>query len=54
MVYYSLDKKPSGSAIKNEDMSNKESAEALHKAIIRKFNRRNILSPFIDNIWDAI
>ena len=34
-------------------MLNKELAEELHKQIIRKFERRKVNSPFIDNIWDA-
>ena len=37
MVYKFFDKKYSGSAIKNENMSNKEFTEELHKPIIRKF-----------------
>ena len=41
----------SGGEIKNEIMSNKESAEELHKPIIRKFVTRKVHSPFIDNIW---
>ena len=28
-------------------------AEQLHKPITRNFNKRNVHSPFIDNIWDA-
>ena len=31
---------------------NKELLEELHKPIIRKFNKRKVQSPFIDNIWD--
>ena len=38
------------SAIKNESMSNKELAEELHKPIIKKFHKRKVQSPFIDNI----
>ena len=38
------------SGIKNENISNKESAEELHKLIIRKFKKRKVHSPFIDNI----
>ena len=34
-------------------MSNKESAEELHKPIIRKFQKRKVHSFFIDNIWGA-
>ena len=30
-----------------------ELAEELHKPIIRKFNKRKVQSPFIDNIWGA-
>ena len=42
MVYKFFDKKTSGSSIKNENISNKELAEDLHKPIIRKFNKRNV------------
>ena len=42
MVYKFFDKKTSGSGIKNENISNKELAEDLHKTIIRKFNKRNV------------
>ena len=51
MVYKFFDKKTSGSGIKNENISNKELAEELHKPIIRKFNKIKVHSPFIDNIW---
>ena len=30
---------------------NKELLEELHKPIIKKFNKRKVQSPFIDNIW---
>ena len=36
---------------KNENISNKELAEELNKSIIRKFIKRKVKSPFIDNIW---
>ena len=49
MVYKFFNKKTSGSGIKN--ISNKELAEELNKPIIRKFNKRKVQSPFIDNIW---
>ena len=48
-----LIKKASGTGINNENISNKESAEELHKPIIRKLNKRKVHSPFIDNIWAA-
>ena len=32
-------------------MSNQELAEQFHKPIIRKFEKCEVLSPFIDNIW---
>ena len=43
----------SGSSIKNENIHNKELAEELHKPITRKFNKRKVQSPVIDNIWGA-
>ena len=45
--------KKSGRGIENENISNKQLAEELHKPIIRKFNKRKVLSPFIDNIRGA-
>ena len=41
MVYKLFDKKTFGSGIKNENISNKEIAEELHKPIVRKFNKGN-------------
>ena len=34
-------------------MSEQQLAEKLHKPIIRKFEKRKIHSPFIDNTWAA-
>ena len=34
-------------------MSNKELVEELLKAIIRKFEKREVHSSFIENIWGA-
>ena len=60
MVYKFFDKKStllqinksaSGSGIKNENMSNNELAEELHKPIIRKFLKIKVYLSFIDNIW---
>ena len=45
-----LIKKTSVSVIKNENISNKELPEELHKPIIGKFKKRKVYSPFIDNI----
>ena len=53
MVYKYFDKKTSGRTVKNENISNKELTEELHKPIIRKFNKRKVHSHFIDNIWGA-
>ena len=50
MVYKFFDKKTSGSGIKNENMSDQQLAEELHQPIIRKFEKRKVHSPFIDNI----
>ena len=48
-----LIKKTSGSGIKTENMSDLQLAEQLHEPIIRKFNKRKVQSPFIDNVWGA-
>ena len=53
MVYKFFDKKNSGGAIKNENMSNKELAGELHKPVIKKFKTRKVHLSFIDNIWGA-
>ena len=53
MVYIFFEKKSSSNGIKNENISNKQLAEELHKPVIRKFNKRKVHSPFIDNIWGA-
>ena len=50
MIYKYFDKKTSSRAIKNENMSNKELAEELHKPVIRKFTKRKVPSSFIDII----
>ena len=50
MVYKFVDKKTSGSGVKNENISNKELAEELHKPITRTFNKRKVHSSFKDNI----
>ena len=42
-----------GSGINIENNSNKELAEELLIPIIRKFNKRKVHLPFIDNIWCA-
>ena len=54
MVYKFFDKKTSGRTVKNENISNKELAEGLHKPIIKIFKKRKVQSPFIDNIWVLI
>ena len=53
MVYKFFDQKTSGSGNKNENMSDQQLAEELHKSIIRKFNDKKVKSPFIDNIYGA-
>ena len=42
-----------GGAVKNEIVENKELAEELHKAFIRKFKKRKVHSSIINNIWRA-
>ena len=39
------------SALENENISNKELADEIHKPINRKFKKRKVRSPFTDNIW---
>ena len=53
MIYKFSNKKTSGNGIKNENISNKELAEELHKPVIGIFNKRKVHSPFIGNIWGA-
>ena len=50
MVYKFLNKKNSGSGIKNDNISNSELTEESQKPIIRKFHKRKIHPPFTDNI----
>ena len=49
MVYKFFNNKSSGSGIANEP--NHQLANELHKAIIRKFQKRKTYSSFKDNIW---
>ena len=53
MVYKFFDKKTSHTGIKNENISNQQLAEELHKPIIRRFKKGKVQSSFIDNIWGA-
>ena len=52
MVYNFLDKKVQV-VLLNFFLQNQESDKELHKPIIRKFEKRNVHSSFIDNIWSA-
>ena len=45
------DNSTSKGAVKNENMSNQELAEELHKLITTKTKKRKVHSTFIDNIW---
>ena len=51
MVYKLFGNKTSGSSINNENMLGQQLAEEIHKPIIRKFKKRRLTSPFIENIW---
>ena len=53
IVYKFFDKKPSGSGIKSENISDQHLTEELHKPIIKNFNKRKVHSTFIDNTWSA-
>ena len=46
-------KKTPVSGIKNENISNRDLDEELHKPLIKKRKERKVHSTFIDNIWDA-
>ena len=50
MVYKMFDEKTSGSSIKNENISDQQLAEELHKSIIRKLKKKKVHSTFIGNI----
>ena len=50
-LYKFFVKKPSGSGIKNENISNKKFVEESHEPVIRKFLKRKVHSTFIDSIW---
>ena len=43
MVYKCFNKKSSDSGIKNENISNKELTEELHKPIIKNFNKKKFI-----------
>ena len=45
MVYKFFHKKRFGSGIKNENISNKQLVEELHKPVIRKFEDKKVQSP---------
>ena len=46
MVYKLFDKKNSGSGIKNENMSDQQLAEELHKPVIRNLGKSKVHSSF--------
>ena len=50
MVYKFFDKKSQGSGNNKENI---QLAKELHKAIIKKFEKRTVYSRFKDNIWGA-
>ena len=51
MVYKFFDEKSQGSGLANNNKENIQSADELHKPIIRKFKKRKVYSSFRDNIW---
>ena len=53
MVSQVFDKKALGSGIKNENISNNELPEELHKPILRKSKKGTLQSAFIEKIWDT-
>ena len=53
MDYFLFYKKTANGAFKNENMTNQEIAEELHKPVARKSKKRKICSSFTDNLWGA-
>ena len=53
MICKFFDKKTAGVAVKSEIMPNQQSAEELHKPIIRKFEKQKVYPSFKDNFWGA-
>ena len=53
IAYKCFNDKRSGGAVKDQIMSNIESAKELHKPIMRKFEKRRVESSFVDNIQGA-
>ena len=53
MVYKVFNKKTSGCGTKNENFLSKQLVEELLKPNIRKFKKRKVHLPFVDNIWGA-
>ena len=51
MVYKRLDKKDSGGDVKSESILYLELAREIHKPIMRKFEKREVHSSFLDDIW---
>ena len=48
MVHTFFDKKSSGDAVKSKIISNQQLAKEIHKPVIRKFEKRNVHSSFIE------
>ena len=48
MVHTFFDKKSSGGAVKSKIISNQQLAKEIHKPVIRKFEKRNVHSSFIE------
>ena len=46
-----VDKSTCGGAVKNEIISHQKLAEELRKPFIRKFNKTNAHSSFIESVW---
>ena len=54
MIYQFFDKKTSGSGIKNENISNKELADELHKPIIRKLKKKKRYTHLLQKIFGVM
>ena len=54
MTYiFFVKKSTSSGGVKNYNMSNQQLAKELYKPIVKSFEKREVYSSLIDNIWEA-
>ena len=52
-LYFFRKKSTSSGGVKNYNMSNQQLAKELYKPIVKSFEKREVYSSLIDNIWEA-